>query len=167
MIRLAVDENDLQKLVKAGKASSNLTFLNQLANIRISDASGIAFDVIFSEWYKPNVSVRLYLSKASARSLYIDFILGAQNRWVPDTFISGLNRIASWFYNDMTNILEQKCTGTLTRKSLSCLSFDLQTFCRERLRLPFIINIADISFRQKQFSLKVELLGACSSYNII
>ena len=79
MIRVEADENDLQKLVKIGRDSVG-TALEQLTNVRITEDSQIAFEVIFPKWYKPNVSVRINVSKASVTSLYINFTLGTQSQ---------------------------------------------------------------------------------------
>ena len=156
MIRVEADENDLQKLVKIGRDSVG-TALEQLTNVRITEDSQIAFEVIFPKWYKPNVS------KASVTSLYINFTLGTQSQWLPDFLISGGNKIASVSDRDIASILEQKCGGALTRESSSRLSFDLQTFCRKK-GLPFTVNIADVSLRRQQFTLKLELNREVRSY---
>ena len=76
---------------------------------------------------------------------------------MPYSFITGSNKIASWIHKDITSVLEQQCAGTLTRESLSRLSFDLQTFWRKKLGLPLIVNIADISLQQQRFVLDLEL----------
>ena len=162
MICVEADENDLQKLVEIGRDSVG-TALEQLTNVRITEDSLIAFEVIFPERYKPNVSVRINVSKASVTSLYIDFTLGTQSQWLPDFLISGCNKIASVSDRDIASILEQKCGGALTRESSSRLSFDLQTFCRKK-GLPFTVNITDVSLRRQQFTLKLELNREIRSY---
>lgn len=160
MIRVEADANDLKQLVKIGKEFPGLNVLEKLDNISITEEACIAFDVILQK-SKPAVSaiVQISLSKASVASLHIDICqLGFVQKWLPDCFIIGSNKIASWIHKDITSVLEQQCAGTLTRESLSRLSFDLQTFWRKKLGLPLIVNIADVSLHQQQFTLKFELI---------
>lgn len=160
MIRVEADANDLKQLVKIGKEFPGLNVLEKLDNISITEEACIAFDVILRK-SKPAVSaiVQISLSKASVASLHIDICqLGFIQKWLPDCFITGSNKIASWIHKDITSVLEQQCAGTLTRESLSRLSFDLQTFWRKKLGLPLIVNIADVSLHQQQFTLKFELI---------
>lgn len=160
MIRVEADANDLKQLVKIGKEFPGLNVLEKLDNISITEEACIAFDVILRK-SKPAVSaiVQISLSKASVASLHIDICqLGFVQKWLPDCFIIGSNKIASWIHKDITSVLEQQCAGTLTRESLSRLSFDLQTFWRKKLGLPLIVNIADVSLHQQQFTLKFELI---------
>ena len=159
MIRVEADANDLKQLVKIGKEFPGLNILEKLDNIRITEEARIAFDVILRE-SKPAVSaiVQISLSQASVASLHIDICqLGFIQKWLPDCSITGGNKIASWIHKDITSVLEQKCAETLTRESLSRLSFDLQTFWRKKLGLPFIVNIADVSLLQQRFVLNLEL----------
>ena len=152
--------NDLKQLVKIGKEFPGLNVLEKLDNIRITEEARIAFDVILRE-SKPAVSAiaQISLSQASVALLHIDICqLGFIQKWLPDCFIIGSNKIASWIHKDITSVLEQQCAGTLTRESLSRLSFDLQTFWRKKLGLPLIVNIADVSLHQQQFTLKFELI---------
>lgn len=146
MIRVEADANDLKQLVKIGKEFPGLNVLEKLDNIHITEEARIAFDVILRE-SKPAVSAIVQISpQASVASLHIDICqLGFVQKWLPDCFITGGNKIASWIHKDITSVLEQQCAGTLTRESLSRLSFDLQTFWRKKLGLPLIVNIADIS----------------------
>ena len=146
MIRVEADANDLKQLVKIGKEFPGLNVLEKLDNIHITEEARIAFDVILRE-SKPAVSAIVQISpQASVASLHIDICqLGFVRKWLPDCFITGGNKIASWIHKDITSVLEQQCAGTLTRESLSRLSFDLQTFWRKKLGLPLIVNIADIS----------------------
>lgn len=160
MIRVEAAANDLKQLVKIGKEFPGLNVLEKLDNISITEEACIAFDVILRK-SKPAVSaiVQISLSKASVASLHIDICqLGFVQKWLPDCFIIGSNKIASWIHKDITSVLEQQCAGTLTRESLSRLSFDLQTFWRKKLGLPLIVNIADVSLHQQQFTLKFELI---------
>ena len=160
MIRVEADANDLKQLVKIGKEFPGLNVLEKLDNISITEEACIAFDVILRK-SKPAVSaiVQISLSKASVASLHIDICqLGFIQKWLPDCFITGSNKIASWIHKDITSVLEQQCAGTLTRESLSRLSFDLQTFWRKKLGLPLIVNIADVSLHQQQITLKFELI---------
>ena len=160
MIRVEADANDLKQLVKIGKEFPGLNILEKLDNIRITEEVRIAFDVILRK-SKPAVSaiVQISLSQASVASLHIDICqLGFIQKWLPDCFITGSNKVASWIHKDITSVLEQQCAGTLTRESLSRLSFDLQTFWRKKLGLPLIVNIADVSLHQQQFTLKFELI---------
>ena len=159
MIRVEADVNDLKQLVKIGKKFPGLNILEKLDNIRITVEARIAFEVILRE-SNPTVSaiVQISLSQASAASLHIDICqLGFTQKWMPDSFITRSNKIASWIHKDITSVLEQQCAGTLTRESLSRLSFDLQTFWRKKLGLPLIVNIADISLQQQRFVLDLEL----------
>ena len=159
MIRIEADANDLKQLVKIGKESPELKVLEKLNNIRITEDGCIAFDVVLRE-SKPAVAaiVQIAITQASVTSIYIDICqLGFVQKWLPDCFITGSNKIASWIHKDITSVLEQQCAGTLTRESLSRLSFDLQTFWRKKLRLPLIVNIADISLQQQRFVLNLEL----------
>ncbi len=151
MIRIEADENDLRSLAEiAGGSAENLS------NLRITEDAQIAFDVVQDEWYKPDVSVKIDVTKVSDTSLDVDFTLGAANSLVPDWLVSGGNMIAGWIDGDLGSRLEKQCRGLVRRQSSTGVSFDVQTLC-ERLNIPLAVSIADVSLDDERFTLDLEL----------
>ncbi len=158
MIKIEIDDSDLQRLMALAQDVPGLEALRKISGLRITGDGSIALDIILRDKSPAlKAAVELKLSRASDSALYADLCrIGLSPKYLPDTVISGGNKIASWFNTDITALLEKLCGEFIARESPSRITVDISGILQKKMNAADI-RIHRISLDGQKISLETEL----------